>query len=272
MATLLGRPVSVNNQAPPSGNQYVSGKKQGNDYAAGGATTMGPGIGKPGIYNPPSIDEQVTHYLQQHHQVADPNALYIIWGGVNYILTSINKGDQKDVIELDALHAADNIVNIAQRLIATGAQHVLVMNMLDLGITPYGQYLMGKDPTIKDTLVQATDIFNKALGIGVQQFGLSILIFDDRDLLDYIYANKEKLLANTTVRFSNVTQPSCSGNVQSISALTCFPPAEHQDYLFDDGIYLTDSGNHMLALAVRLYLQAFENNVKSPTVKETFRL
>lgn len=267
LAGLLGRPVSVNNQNPPNGNKYVSGEKKGNDYAAGGATTMGIGIGKPGIYNPPSIDEQVTHYFAQHNKIADPDALYIIWGGVNDIFTSINKGDQKDVIELNALHAAGNIINAVQRLIAAGAQHVLVMNMPDLNITPYGQYLIDKDPSMKDALMGAADIFNKELGIEVQQFGLSILIFDDRDLLDYIYDYKEKLLANTTVHFSNVTTPSCNGSVQSISALTCFPPIENKDYLFDDGVYLTDSGNHVLALAVRLYLQAFESTVMLHKVK-----
>lgn len=116
----VDKPINVINMLQ---NIAVSGDSNGENYAAGGATTKGTGIqikvpisGKEVVlYSPPSLKDQVCQYLDgkkdkdtnafiwdaqgncQPQKKADPNAEYIIWAGANDLLkfaSNLNKSGQ----------------------------------------------------------------------------------------------------------------------------------------------------------------------------------
>jgi len=58
--------------------------------------------------------------------VADPNALYFVWGGANDYLTNDSPTG-----------AAQNIAGYVSELAGAGARHFLVPNLPDLGLAPY---------------------------------------------------------------------------------------------------------------------------------------
>ncbi|BCD91866.1 hypothetical protein fh0823_20050 [Francisella halioticida] len=104
--------LGINNKSIATPNNIFTPKKNisrsvkpslsGNDYAAGGATTICNGIGEKDDYTPPPIGplragescdnsqqntiekyNQIDSYLKQHNNKANPNTIYIIWAGAN---------------------------------------------------------------------------------------------------------------------------------------------------------------------------------------------
>src|SRR5262245_48131739 len=92
----------------------------GNNYAWGGAVT-GPGGG---VLPPYSLLDQRDFFLEDHGGVADPDALYVIWGGGN------------DVLDEDSANAPENLGAIIGDLAAAGAVNFLVPNLPNLGLVP----------------------------------------------------------------------------------------------------------------------------------------
>lgn len=99
-------------------------------------------------YNPllPDVgmDDQVGGFAWLTSGMADPNALYFLWGGANdaYLALEdpgVNQNDQTVVSFVAggaAVTAANNIYNLILALAGMGAQTFLVPNLPDLGLTP----------------------------------------------------------------------------------------------------------------------------------------
>ena len=98
----------------------------GNSGDGGSATKEG-GLDIPGIeLKPlPGMQREVERYLGDSGGVADPNALYVVWGGHNDYLTHDSP-----------VAAAQNIGSYVSTLAAAGARSFLVPNSSDLGQTP----------------------------------------------------------------------------------------------------------------------------------------
>lgn len=126
----------------------------GSNYAWGGAST-GPavlpvgGLQVPSIFRstPPSAQELPSQLqlfgaaLQGAGKPADPNALYVLWGGGNDLRDAVQWakdnpakafGDGEAVVSA----AIGNLQGALSTLKALGAQHVLVPNAPDLGLAP----------------------------------------------------------------------------------------------------------------------------------------
>ncbi|SEI75902.1 SGNH/GDSL hydrolase family protein [Nitrosomonas eutropha] len=106
-----------------SGNFFnfsVAGATSGiGNYGDGGSATSS------GIFGLPGISLEIGGYLFASGGVADPDALYFVWGGANDFLT------------LDSpTAAAQNIAANVDKLMAAGATHFFVPNLPDLGLTP----------------------------------------------------------------------------------------------------------------------------------------
>lgn len=100
-------------------------------FAVAGATTgignFGDG-GSPtsaGTFGLPGMAQQVGLYASTFG-VANPDALYFLWGGANDFLTGSSP-----------LAAAQNIAGLVAALIGIGARNFLVPNLPDLGLTPF---------------------------------------------------------------------------------------------------------------------------------------
>lgn len=106
-------------------------------FAISGSTT---GIGNfgdggsassAGLYGLPGMAQQLGLYqsmLPMLGEMADPNALYFVWGGANDFLT----------LDLP-IAAAQNISNYVGALAGMGASTILVPNLPDLALTPFAR-------------------------------------------------------------------------------------------------------------------------------------
>jgi outer membrane lipase/esterase len=106
----------------------------GTNYAWGGAVT-GPGGG---LLPPYTLIDQAGFYLNDHGGLADPNALYVVWGGGNDVLDE-NSGD-----------AAANLGDVISGLAAAGAKNFLVPNLPNIGLVPLS--LMDGSSAVKEQL------------------------------------------------------------------------------------------------------------------------
>lgn len=91
--------------------------------------------------SPPGVLAQVAGLWAPTHAVADPNALYVVVGGGNdmrdarSVFTGNTAADQAGR-QAAAQAAVDNLFASLSILSQHGAQHVLLANLPDLGLTP----------------------------------------------------------------------------------------------------------------------------------------
>lgn len=96
----------------------------GLNHAHGGAQVLQDPLSTAWVID--SLEIQKTKYLDANQGVADPDALYIVFGGGN---------DVRDT-SVGMVDTAMNLVSIVDALLAAGATNVLVPNLPDLGLTP----------------------------------------------------------------------------------------------------------------------------------------
>jgi phospholipase/lecithinase/hemolysin len=117
-------PVWVEDLAPKLGLTF----NPSTDYAVGAATTGALDIDSASL---PGMQTQVANYLAAH-PVADPNGLYIVWGGANdYGYDVLNN------ITPNPAQVVQNLAGEIDLLAAHGAQHFLIPNLGDLGALPF---------------------------------------------------------------------------------------------------------------------------------------
>jgi phospholipase/lecithinase/hemolysin len=125
-------------------------------YAIAGATT---GIGNvgdggtatsSGTFGLPGMRDEVNGYLGDLNGAkADPNALYMVWGGGDDFLSTTSP-----------TVAAQNIAGYVSELAAAGARHFLVPNLPDLGATPSS---IDNGPAFQAAAREFSVTFNSAL-------------------------------------------------------------------------------------------------------------
>lgn len=102
------------------------------DYAFGGAGVLGPD----GDFEDEtllSLNREIDSYLLAHQDKANQNALFVVWIGANNYLTV---PDEKDEAIRDVVWGIRTSI---QRLLDHGAQHVLIMDLPDLGQIPFAR-------------------------------------------------------------------------------------------------------------------------------------
>lgn len=219
-------PVWVETLASNLGLTAVNSLSGGTNYAFGGAPT-----GAPFISSSPSLTAQVGGmYLPSVGGVADPNALYVVWGGGNDVRT----GDPAVLT-----NSVPNIVNIISALAAAGATNFLVPNLPNIGLTPEAQaggpaVVAGAtflSVTFNGQLIAATAGLRSSLGV-------NIIDLDVYAFLNTTIANAGALgITNTTGRcYSGTTGIGGPGTV-------CANPNE---YVFWDGIHPTAAAHALL--------------------------
>ena len=126
----------------------------GTDFAFGGATTGTPGSGPGGF--PYSLLTQTAQYLGATGNLASPSALYVVAGGGNNARAALGAvaggADPAATAAATAASFASDVGSIVDQLQAAGAQHIIVWNTPNLGITPavtaagasaFGSFLAG---------------------------------------------------------------------------------------------------------------------------------
>ena len=212
-------PVAVENMAADLKSPLA-------DYAWIGATT---GIGNVvdggtatsyGAYGLPGM---LTSFAAVAPSLPDKSsALFVLWGGPNDLLS-----DLSDPALLPGAIAAAvaNISDMALLLEAMGAQHILVPNMPDLGLTPR---LLADGPAASAEATEVTDLFNALLATSLPP---GVTIFNTAGFLRNVDSNP------AAYGFTNVTDPCFNG------VTVCADPNQ---YLFWDDIHPTAAADVFL--------------------------
>lgn len=202
----------------------------GSNYAFGGAETSNPGAYPGGFPYP--LSQQLAQYLGQTGNTADANALYVVSGGgnnVRAVLESLTPSSDLSALGQALANAyASDIGSMVDQLQAAGAQHIVVWNTPDFGLTPYAQSYGSLLAGIASSWSAA---MNNALSTRLA--GEGVLIFDTYSLLNGLVSNA------ASYGFTNVTD-ACGAEANALDCSTA---------LFYDGIHPTTAAHELIAQA-----------------------
>ncbi|MCL9782421.1 SGNH/GDSL hydrolase family protein [Vibrio sp. S4M6] len=263
VATALKTKVTYNNTSfiNQKYNSYVKINLGGSNFASGGATTEGQGITrscnsneKLTCYNPPSVQKQVSTYLNSlSGQLDTGKNLYAFWSGANNIFITLDKmlakkATPEDVVKsavTAATQEAEIINNLKNHFInRTGINpEFLVINLPDLGKTPLGQ----QSAALTALLNQASSAYNTTLYSLLQTDVIKAYYVDANSLVNTVISNPDHTVEidGREIKFDNVTAPACDNGS---SALTCIPAEDNDHYLFEDDIHPTGLGQYVIGV------------------------
>ncbi|WP_419420358.1 GDSL family lysophospholipase PlaA [Legionella sp. D16C41] len=119
-------------------NSYFPNKVQSHllDYAFGGAAISDNTADDEVLF---TLNREIKTYLLAHNDKADPKSLFVIWiGGNNYLALPENEEEANTMV-------VNGIKEGFQKLINTGAKHILVLNLPDLGKGPAARQLHAEE-------------------------------------------------------------------------------------------------------------------------------
>jgi phospholipase/lecithinase/hemolysin len=239
---LSNGPTAVEVLAADLGLPLAPSLAGGRDYAFGGADT-GTGnyfsiyTGVPPAINflfsgPPNFPATGTLAQIQAFEAAGgtiaPDGLTVLWAGPNDIFTALQLGQ-----DLNAAvgNAVSNLAFETQLLYAAGARTILVPNLANLGLIPFG---LGSGHSAELTALSVG--FNMALAQALGALepllpGLDIIGFDTFSFVDTAIANP------AAFGFTNVTDPCFNG------VSVCANPDQ---YVFFDSVHPTARAHELL--------------------------
>ncbi len=213
-ATLMGLPAF--------GQPFGVG---GGNFAFGGARVTADGPGKP-----PSLTTQEGIYLGSTGGFAPSDALFVIEGGGNdardTLAAAAVSADPFGLIGDAAVAYANGIGNLVDQLQASGAQHIVVWNVPNLGLAPAVTSL-GAGASFLGSLV--TQSMNGALSARLAGES-GVTVFD--------------LFGALT---SFVSTPAAFGLTNVTDACGAIVGCDPSTSLFWDGIHPTSAGHALLA-------------------------
>ncbi len=228
----------------------------GNNFAAGGArVSRQPGITpQPPTDAAPSMQQQISAYLASRHGHVDSDGPHFVWIGANDIFAiGISQSSGPDLISglspqaylaLTASEAAHEI----KRLADAGAKQLVVLNVPDIGASPFGA---SQGPAGAAGLTALSQGYNSLLFLQLQQQGVNVYVLDAFSLLHEIMADPGRY------GFANVTLPAC-GTTPSLlcTSANFIAPNADQTYLFADGVHPTTAAHRLVADYIEGMLQA----------------
>ena len=252
LASRLGLSVNPHYITPPA----LGGLTGGTNYAQGGALTGAenallpssiPGLGATGFKG---ISAQISDYLGVAG-AADPNALYVVWGGPNDLLNS-------NLAPIAACTgsalpgvctAVTNLANGIAALAGLGAQHILVPNLPDLGATPEAAALglkadlhvlsLAFDSVLAGALFDLSLQFHNVV-VPVDVFALEALVLQSPSIFGLTNVT-DACLTGSSADATSVISPDCQA-----------AGADH--YLFWDEIHPTTVADRLLGQEFALAL------------------
>lgn len=208
----------------------------GPNFAWGGACVRA--APAPCLNPVPNIPTQISQYLSLTGGVADPNALYSIWGGANDIFAALGT---PATAQANTAAAATAYVQQIARLQGAGARYVVVYNLPNLGATPQ----FGASPPTAASVSQITVVYNSTLNAGLATLGTGLISINTFGLISEITRNPG------LYGFTNITGTACG----AVPSVACGPgnyvtPTANQTYLFADGVHPSGAAHAILANVV----------------------
>ncbi len=166
----------------------------GTNYAVGGATAASTSVGGFAGINLP---QQVAAYGALTGGTADPTALYTLMIGSNDVVNAATGGSGTAALT----SGVQTEIGTIQALAAAGAQHFLVVNVPNIGVTPeFAQ----NNPTLAATATAYSQTYNAQL-----HAGLATLALGGTDIHEFdLYSLSSSILANAaSYGLTNTTDP-----------------------------------------------------------------
>jgi phospholipase/lecithinase/hemolysin len=195
-----------------------------NNYAVAGAMTGDGNFNeRPYRLNTdlPGLADEITQFVGSLNGPVDPDALYVVWAGAN------NFFDPANLTPEQVQQAIMETIAAVSTLRYYGAEHILLGNLPDLGLTPDG-----RDSGMGGPLTYFSIQYNQALQAALTAYGLDVIYFDSFTSFNAVVDNP------SIYGLSNVTAACFDG------AQVCGNPDE---YLFWDGVHPTTRGHQVLA-------------------------
>jgi phospholipase/lecithinase/hemolysin len=194
------------------------------NYAVAGATTgrdnENDGQLPPGDF--PGLQDQIDFFeADLAGNRADRRALYVVWAGANDFIISSGS------VEQTIATAVENTAIAVQRLFQAGARRIMVVNMPDLGLTPYGA--LSGNPDGLSGLTAAYNHYLAATLDGLALVGIETLPLDSAGLIQRMVGNPGDF------GFWNVTDP------------FLFTGGDPAGFLFWDFLHPTTHGHFYVA-------------------------
>ena len=207
----------------------------GDNYAVAGATT-----GRYNINNGlggltfPGLQDQIDAFQANHTPRDAGDALFVIWAGANDFFAALETGAPPQTLISNGVY---NTALAIVRLKQSGAQHILVLNVPDLGVTPYARGIGMAAP-----IAQLCAAYNAALSATLDALavnGISTIRMDAFATLD------DMAYRPAEFGFTNVIQPflTTGGNAD--------------EFLFWDSVHPTTVGHAVLAQKALSSLMAY---------------
>lgn len=215
----------------------------GTDFAYGGALT-----GQTPVHtlNPTDLTSQYSQFLAQAPS-PQSGALYAMWIGSNDVLdiandTSLTSAQQQQSV----VDAVSNEASVISGLAAHGAQNFLVLDVPDLGKTPYET---ARGTAVAQSASSLSTLYDTDLAAALKPLeasgALKIDLVDTYSVLDGVIANP------SAYGFTNVTDPIWSGNLTSTSSGSLAATGSSQSqYLFFDSLHPSAQAHAVLAAGI----------------------
>jgi phospholipase/lecithinase/hemolysin len=215
----------------------------GTDFAYGGAET-----GQTPVHtlNPTDLPSQYSQFLTQVH-TPQAGALYAIWIGSNDVLDIANNGSLMPAQQqADVRAAVSNEISVIQGLASHGARNLLVLNVSDLGKTPYE---MARGAPVAASATSLASMYDSDLAAALQPLeasgALKVDLVDTFSVLDQAVANPGAF------GFTDVKDPVWTGNLTSSTSGTLRATGAAQNqFLFFDSLHPTAQAHALLASAI----------------------
>lgn len=213
--------------------EYCSGLLNGFNYAAAGSKTNSEGM--PYSFAP-SLHQQVEKFLNTHESGIHDNDIFFIWEGTNDILAQLDGASSLDKMKKIAITAASDLATEVENLSKKGAKRFILLNMLNIGLTPLGS-LDPSEGAREKFIMQMGEVafaFNDTLkqkSVTLQsKYSIKIKIIDASNILNTMSENK--------------TDPACGENT------SFFCTVDSNQHVFADLVHPTDFAHRLLSLKV----------------------
>jgi len=179
-----------------------------------------------------TTDDMLNSQLStwQSSYSVDPDALYVVWGGANDLFGWYQGGADPNAITGVINNAVSNLVTITSTLQSLGANHVLLLNLPDLGMTPR----LNGNPLTSTAGTTVSINFNTALAGALFQAGQPAELID---IFGWMQAVKTD---PTLFGLTNITDSCIADNADP----GC------PGYLFYDDIHPTTAGHELVAQVI----------------------
>jgi len=221
----------------------------GTDFAYAGAET---GQTQVHTLNPTDLPSQYGQFLAQVPS-PQPGALYAVWIGSNDVLDIANNSTlTPEEQQANVASAVNNEVSVIGGLAAHGAQNLLVLNVPDLGNTPYEQ---ARGPAAAQSAESLAALYNADLSAALQPLEASGTV--KIDVVDTFAALNQAAADPAAFGFTDVTDPVWTGNlIDSNSGTLRASGSAQNQFLFFDSLHPTAQAHALLASGVDQSLAA----------------